>query len=117
MRILSDINSADLTARLGVKAEKLKSFQTLSTSQTITPIPADSGKVFYVGASIEITLEHSEFVTGDFLMFIKNSAEGTANINTSDSAEPAASIDISPGQNVTAVWSGSQWVFIGNYTI
>ena len=117
MKILSNVDSEDLKARFDEKRKIYNTFAELDSSQTIDITLAYDGAIYILAdASLIITITHSDLQIGGSFTIIGHSS-GTSSVTTTDAGHPTTSVDLSAGQHVECIWTGSLWLFKGNYTI
>lgn len=115
MNIQSDIVSGDLTERFAEKAPAFYGFAVETASKTINVSNTFDGQCILIDSNLTFTLVHAGLRTTGVVRFVQISVDTSA-IQTSDNAVPTQNLDINQGGFVDCIWTGSKWVFVGNYT-
>jgi hypothetical protein len=115
MKIVSEIESYDLTARLAAKAPAFYGFGSETSSKTINVTNAFDGQCILIESNLTFTLVHAGLRTNGVVRFVQVGND-TSTIQTSDDAVPSQYSDISAGGYVDWTWAGDKWVLTGVYT-
>lgn len=115
MKILTNIESDDLSERFNAKAPAFYGFGTETTSKTINVSNTFDGQCILIDSNLTFTLVHAGLRTNGVVRFVQISS-ASSNVQTSDDAVPTQSLDLNESGFVDCIWTGSKWVFVGNYT-